>query len=400
LRKRGAGGPGFDLAEITTAAGAPPLRQAQGRLLQRKDGAPAESAAAMSMNHSQLVATLIERCGRRLIPVLLLCPSLQAIGVPNLRIDDLIARSDLIVVADVTEIKVIGPAPPIEFRGQRLGATEYSSGLLVHEAIKGVASSRINVRYALPLSFVGYQGLHTGTRIAFLRRAEGAYELADPYYSDFPAVFAEKGDITSSGHVQDYAAKVITEMLNVVSSPAATEQEKSEILAVDYAFPRSGQVIEAFRVGIANAQGADLHQRLQGELISFGDITEIPKVVQLLAANAATPDQRVWLLYVIGNRIDNAHAIGDLRPLLRSRDARLREVAAQALWNIKSSAALADLAPLLHDSDEQVRFFAVRALSDIANEPEWSGPGESQFREYEQAYLNHWEHWLKAQGVQ
>jgi hypothetical protein len=117
-------------------------------------------------------------------------------------------------------------------------------------------------------------------------------------------------------------------------------------------------------------------------------------------ANEATPDQRIWLLYVIGNRITDPRAVGNLRPMLHSASPRLRAVAAQALWNIKSAAALRDIAPLLRDVDEQVRFFAVRALSDIADEPSWGGPGETQFRQHEKEYLDHWENWLKAQGIE
>lgn len=351
----------------------------------------------MIMSSSNALRLPFGRFWPSLLLILSTSIGLKSIGIPNVHIDQLVVNSDVIAICQVSDVRMIGAAPAIEFRGRVLKAAMYSGDVLVHRTIKGVTADHLRVEYALPLSFVGYHGLHTGTRIVFLRGTRGTYGLADPYFSDFPAVLSGLGSNNPSSKEIDYTTEVIREMLNVISSPNTSASEKSEILRIDYALPRSAEVVEAFRAGVANTQEPDLRQRLQGELISFGDLVELPNIVALLLNNTATADERTWLLYVVGNRIRDSRAIVELRPLLRSNDARLREAAAQALWNIGDSAALKDLAFALHDPDPQVRFYTVRALSDIANEPGWGGPGESQFREHEQEYLTHWQNWAKVQ---
>ena len=323
---------------------------------------------------------------------------LHAIGVPHIHIDELVANSDVIVIAEVAEVKLVGPATPVEFRGQTLEAAEYSSEILIYRYIKGSAGARLSVKYVLPRSFVGYSGLHTGTRMVFLRRAKGAYEPTDLYYADSPALRIGQSTSDSQGKSGDFTSSVIRELLSVISSPDASASEKSEILRIDYAFSPSREVVQAFRTGVTNTSDPNLRQRLQGELIALGDITELPQIVMLLTSKTVTPDQEVWLLYVVGNRITNSRAIDELRPLLRSRDDRLREAAAQALWNIKDIAALPDLNTALYDSDSKVRFYAVRALSDIAQEPGWGGPNEALFQERESEYLQHWRNWVSARA--
>jgi hypothetical protein len=85
-----------------------------------------------------------------------------------------------------------------------------------------------------------------------------------------------------------------------------------------------------------------------------------------------------------------------LKPLLRSSDESIREAAVEALWHIADPASVPILAKSLTDADEQVRFYAVRACSDIANETDWGGPGESEFHKHQQKYLSHWQQWAKS----
>ena len=72
--------------------------------------------------------------------------------------------------------------------------------------------------------------------------------------------------------------------------------------------------------------------------------------------------------------------------------------AVEALWHIADPNTVPELLRSLQDPDEQVRFYAVRAFADIANEPGWGGPGESEFRNRQQEYLEHWQEWAKAQS--
>ncbi|MFY9909810.1 MAG: HEAT repeat domain-containing protein [Candidatus Sulfotelmatobacter sp.] len=333
----------------------------------------------------------------RLKPLLIACIGLTlctAIGIENLSIDRLVSASDLIAIADVLDVSDVGPAPPLVFRGQKLSAEAYNVELTVTDIIKGSATGRVLVKYALPASFVGYQGLHRGVRLVFLRKGDTGYTVADPYYPDLPAV-GMAPESYSKLEPGDYARSVVREMLAVIASDSATPAQKSEILRVAYALPSNAEAISAFKSGVAAARDPELEQRLQGELIRLEDISELPKVAHTLVGDLATENQRVWLLYVVGNDLKSPLAIPALEPLLRSNDNSNREAGAEALWHIADPSALPSIAKALQDPDEQVRFYAVRACADIANEPDWGGPGEAEFHQHEQKYLTHWEDWIK-----
>ncbi len=322
----------------------------------------------------------------------------HSVGVRNLHIDDLVRTSDVIAIAEVIDLKAIGTAPPITFHEQPLQARAYLASLQVRRIIKGTVGDAITVKYTLPTSFVGYRGLQRGTRIVFLRQEKGGYSPADPYYPDFPAIPSIWGSERLNPAAGDYVAAVVREMVAVIASPGASLAEKSQILQVEDALPANEEVVAAFREGLATAQELDLRQRLEGDLIRFGDVTELPNVAHLLLTNTATPDQRLWLLYVIGNRVSDPRAIPALEPLLRSEDSSIREAGVEALWHIADPRALPELLKSLNDPDQQVRFYAVRALSDIAQEPGWGGPGESEFQEHQQEYLTHWQNWAKGRN--
>jgi hypothetical protein len=319
------------------------------------------------------------------------CP---AIGIKNLRIEDLVKASDVIVIADVVEVTATGPAPAITFRDKELPAEAYTAELAVRASIKGSISGRLTVNYRLPTLFIGYQGLRRGMRLVFLRKEGTGYGLANPYYPDLPAISVP---LESKAASDDYSTIVLHEMLAVIASSSATPAEKSEILRVDYTLPSNSESIAAFKSALGTVVDPDLKQRLQGELIRLGDISEVPDVAHTLLSNLATENQRVWLLYVIGNDLANSRAIPALQPLLRANDDSIREAATEALWHIADFAAVPSLAKALEDPDAQVRFYAVRGCADIAKETGWGGPGESEFHEHQQEYLTHWKDWAKSQ---
>jgi hypothetical protein len=319
-----------------------------------------------------------------------LISSCHGIGVPKLRIGDLVAASDVIATAYVDEVKDQGPAV-VMFRGHALAARKYAAEVNVLSSLKGSVSSHLSVTYNLPEMFVGYRGLQLGIRTIFLKRNGGELNLADPYHPDMPAVVGARSHDASG----DYVSAVEQGMLGVIASPTTTN-EKLEILRFDYALPEGASTITALKLGLTNSGDEDLVQRIEGELIRFGDLSELPNVVSLLLSDSAASNERVWLLYIIGNEITSARAIPSLQRLLRSANDAGREAAAQALWHIATPSAVPILAAALEDPDQSVRFYAVRGCADIARESGWGGPGEAEFHEHEQQYLEHWKSWAKS----
>ena len=114
--------------------------------------------------------------------------SSYAVGVPHFTIDRVTEEASLILVGDITEIKDLGVARPLQFRGQWPQANAYSVDISVRRTIKGPILDHITVTYTLPTVYIGYRSLHTGTRIVFLSGQGNTLRLADPYYPDFPAV--------------------------------------------------------------------------------------------------------------------------------------------------------------------------------------------------------------------
>jgi HEAT repeats len=233
--------------------------------------------------------------------------------------------------------------------------------------------------------------LSHGIRIVFLRRDKNQYHLANPYYSNFPATLEPTGDI----HSENCSELVLHSMLAVLASTTTLTSEKYEILRVDYALPRNEKTVAALRKSLSISADRELTEKLQGELIRFGDLGQLPGAADLLLKNTGTQNGREWLLYVIANHVKDVRAVHAVDPLLNSPDDSVREAAVQALWHISAQPAVPALVQKLKDPDERVRFYAVRGLSDIANEYGWGGPSEPEFHEHAQKYLTHWEEWAK-----
>jgi hypothetical protein len=324
--------------------------------------------------------------------------SSYAVGVPHFTIERVTDEATIILVGDVTEIKDLGVAQPLQFRGQWLQANAYSADISVRRTIKGPTLDHITVTYTLPMVFNGYRGLQTGTRIVFLTRQGNTVRLADPYYPDFPAVPDTVGSETPS---LNYAGSVLGEMLRVLESPETPISDKYQILRVDYALPANGKTVAALkRALITSTDDPEFAEKVQGELIRCGDFSELPNIANLLLEGTATQSGREWLLYTIGNHIKAPQAVPALRSLLRAPDDSVREAANQALWHINDRSTIDSLIKSLDDPDEKVRFYAVRGLSDIVNEVGWGGPSESEFHDHQQKYGAHWREWGKSRGVQ
>ena len=320
-----------------------------------------------------------------------------AVGVPHFSIERITDEATLILVGDIKEIKDLGGAQPIQFRGQWLQGNAYSADISVRRTIKGRIFDHITVAYTLPIAFNGYRGLQTGTRIVFLSGQGNTFRLTDPYYPDFPAV---PDTVESETPSLDYAGSVLGEMLRVLESTGTSISDKYQILRVDYALPTNGKTVAALKRTLTRSTDPEFTEKVQGELIRCGDFSELPSIANLLLEGTATQSGREWLLYTIGNHIKAPQAIPTLRSLLRAPDDSVREAATRALWHINAPSTIDSLIKSLDDPDEKVRFYAVRGLSDIANEVGWGGPSESEFHDHQQKYGTHWKEWAKSRGVQ
>lgn len=321
------------------------------------------------------------------------CSRVLAGGIPHFTVKKIVDSADLIVIADVTEIRDLGPTTPIHFGIYSSEAREYSADLLVFRTLKGPVLHELTVSYPLPVELAGYSPLEPGTRLVFLHRNNGRYDLADAYYSNFPAT-REPPEETAG---LDASGLVWSNMLAVLASPTASISEKYGILRVDYELPRDEMTIAELRKGVSATANRELRERLRGELIRVGDMNELPEVVDLLSRGLATENGKKWFLYVIAWEVKNPCAVSGLQPLLSSPEDDIREAAVEALWHMGTEAAVPALARMLWDPHEMVRFYAVRGLADIANEYGWGGPSEGEFQEHEQKYLTHWREWAEKQ---
>src|SRR4051795_6045514 len=164
--------------------------------------------------------------------------SSYATGVPHFTIERVTEGASLILVGDITEIKDLGVARPLQFRGQWLQANAYAADFSVRRTIKGPILDHITITYSLPTVFNGYRGLQTGTRIVFLSGQGNTLRLTDPYYPDFPAV---PDTVNSETPSLDPAGSVLGEMLRVLESPEASTSDKYQILGIDDALRADGK---------------------------------------------------------------------------------------------------------------------------------------------------------------
>ena len=304
----------------------------------------------------------------------------------------LVEEADVIAVADIFRIDDAGSATT-SVDGLALPVSEYKANIHVERRIKGICPDGFILDFFTPQQFVGYPGVAVGRQIILLKHQDNRYEFADRHYPSLPAAPGYISRIES-----DPLQAVIAELGRVVSSPAATQAQKWTVLARARGIPNVESFKLALHAGLDAAENVDLKYRIQAELISRDDLSQLRPMVDLLLSNALTDEQRQMVHLVIANNVKSPKSVPMITRLLRSGDPLSRRAAAEALWHIASPDAIPDLLRILQDPDQEVRFYAVRALSDIANEPGWGGPGESEFQEHQQEYLTHWRNWAKSRA--
>jgi HEAT repeats len=304
----------------------------------------------------------------------------------------LVGDSDVVAVADLHSVRQVSE-DTITVDGHVVASAVYRAEVEIETRIKGLCPDHIAIEFYTPEEFVGYPGVATGRGLVFLKEHGPTFVFTDRHFPLLPAAdtFAfpnERGPVEGAAAV----------LGRVLSSPATSQSDKTLVLIRARGIPETESFMSSLHLALNTVTAQDLRCRIQAELIFRGDSSQVAAAVDLLLASSLSAGDRDTLLLAIGNYASGSSSLPALTKLLHSGDPPARRAAAEAFWHIASPASLGALGPSLQDVDEEVRFYVVRAISDIANEPEWGGPGESEFREHQQKYLSHWQDWVSAKA--
>jgi hypothetical protein len=106
--------------------------------------------------------------------------------------------------------------------------------------------------------------------------------------------------------------------------------------------PKCG-ITQAIPPRLSAAENVDLKYRIQAELISRRDLSELSPVVDLLLSDSLSGEQRQSFLLIVINDVKNPKALAMIRRLSRSRNPLTRRAAAEALWHIGDTDDISDL---------------------------------------------------------
>ncbi|MGA9964282.1 MAG: HEAT repeat domain-containing protein [Terriglobales bacterium] len=330
--------------------------------------------------------------GKRLLVAILFVLASMARAYPGkrLQLQQLVADSDVIAIADLSNIRNVGTIETV-VDGNTVKANVYKADALLLRSLKGSCPDRLILGFYTPREFVGYPGIGTGPQMVFLRQGQKGYVFADRHYPSLPAI-ANASPPPGAASLDDPLQRVVAELGSVIASTSAPTRDKWTVLARAYAVPKSAYFASALQLGLKEANDDDLKYRIQAELMSRDDLSQLSAAEKLLLTGALNVKQKELFLSVIANQIKNPDAAPMLARLLHSGDAETRKAAAEGLWNSADVRAVPDLVKALQDENEQVRFYAVRALAELNNEPRW-GPSAVEFQEHQQQYLSHWQDW-------
>ncbi len=314
-------------------------------------------------------------------------------GLPSLRMSELVSQSDVVVVADVSAIKSEGLAG-ISLGGIAIPAERYSAKIVTLYCLVDSCPERFSLEFVLPNTATGYRPVKSGARLLFLKKSGTVYKPTNPYYPDFPALRA----VPSEFH-GDVTALVFAELGAVIASANASPSDKWEVLTQSFVIPEGNTLfLNDLLVGLRSTADPELHRRVQAELISRNDISELGDVCDALAADGVSPTEKAVLLYVISQRLKNESAAPTLAQSLHSSDPQVRLASAQALWHIASPSSIGALTEALNDQSIDVRYYAIRGLAAATGELQW-GPSPSEYEEHESKYRQHWLEWASQHEV-
>lgn len=343
--------------------------------------------------------TFCSRARMAIICALLFAPMLLcAYPGKHLHLEQLVQSSDVIAAVDIANIRSVGRSDVV-VDGNRVNAIFYKADVRLNRQIKGSCPEQFTIEFYTPLQYVGYPGIDEGHQMVFLKNLQQQLVFTDLHFPSFPALPGSSlpSDLVSGE--SDPFHTVLAEMGAVIASPSESLNDKQVILLVSYALPSVDSFMSSLRAAEKTAADLDFKYRIQGELMSRGDLSPLPSVKLLLLQNALADKQKEILLFVIANRINNSRAVPHLKDLLQAGDLPTRRAAAEALWHIADPSSHSILVNALNDRDREVRYYATRALADSTGQREW-GPAPGEFDDHEQKYVDHWRRWALAKGIE
>jgi len=311
--------------------------------------------------------------------------------VPHLDLPRLTDASDLIVVGRVTTVQRDGETV-VYLQGQALAASSWSAEVEVERTLKGkIAGSEVRFNFPVPRAPVGYRGADVGQfGVFFLRQAENAYQILDPYH---PFLVAAPAAPHTEGTPLD---QVTAEVAHVFDWPGATGQSRREAVEV----LRTLDTPPATAALKTAARDPDPGPRVLAvaALLERGDMAWLDPAASILLSHEQGVDPYlVWrLATAIEASVKDPRAIPTLVRLLHAPEVPVRRAAAAALRNTRDPAAIGPLTEALDDSDREVRYQGVIGLAEITGaDSEWS-PAYGTFANNEGRYLTYWRDWTKS----
>lgn len=315
--------------------------------------------------------------------------ALSVIPVPVLRMSDLVAASDLIVVGSVTKTNSDGQVT-ISASGGPVAATSIVASLSISEVLKGdFRSATVDVSFAEPVEPIGFRSIPTGSpRIFFLKRSGNAFVPTSPYYPVLPA--AEGPSLLADNPT----GRVIEVLARVMQSESSSTPDKLEAIEMVRG-SRTAAALEGLGVALASSD-RELSLRAGAALLAVRDYRGLSVLEAVVTGARIGVSDETYAVLIDGIRsVDDPTAIPFLERTLAGGDAESREAAVRALRGMKAPRAIAGMVQALSDNDIRVRYNAVIGLAEVTGKPEW-GPSYDTFTSDEQRYLQAWKDWAKA----
>ena len=314
----------------------------------------------------------------------------HAIPIPSLRLPEIAAESEVIIVGELNKVDVAG-RDSVVVGGQAIDVTVFTGRIKVTRTLKGGSLGDVVITYREPTEgqSLGYGTLGGGTRLFFLHRSGAEIAPTTPYYPSLPA-----SRIYGGSPDDNLMTKITSELGYVLESPSEPSASKEEILRILYAVPSSSTFTASLRRGLLSAPDPNIKYRIMTGLLRRNDVASFPQAFDLLARDDFPAPYREMFEYAIGSSITDPRAISSLEELLHSPIVSTRAAAAEAIWHIGTWSAVPAAISALKDPDAQVRYYGVRALATITGQLEW-GPSIPEYQENGAKYIEHWMTWSK-----